>query len=169
MHGVSPGREAYHPLDSKHRHGTQGDRHWWKNRLSPDGAWIAFLSPAETGEAHAARVREKDDAKVYGESFIAVEVCNDIDTHMDVVECSTDGSAPTSVDMLETDDNAVWFSAWDVRRVVDVSGEDSYIFASILSSVIRHEPLSAYSIRVDSKGHDSGQRTYIGRLRMGHS
>ncbi|KAJ7347016.1 Alpha/Beta hydrolase protein [Mycena albidolilacea] len=274
--------------------------------LSPDGAWIVFLSPAETGEAHAARVKEKDDAKVYGEklglsrillynfatgetselkgvrddlqvesatwspdsseilyrmrqnkgveysempivveriaiagenavpipvatyprspsgqslwlgsghiadlqsyvpsntldartlfvnpvgkpfsdrgegattrlygvsedavrivnmqpglstadgeSFIAVEVCNDIDTHMDVVVCSTDGSPRTSVQMFETDDDAVWFSAWDARRVVDTSGEVSYIFASILSSAIRHEPLNAYSIRVDSKG-----------------
>jgi hypothetical protein len=87
-----------------------------------------------------------------GESFIAVEVCNDIDTHMDVVVCSTDGSARTSVQMFETDEDAVWFSAWDARRVVDASGEVSYIFASILSSAIRHEPLNACSIRVDSKG-----------------
>ncbi|KAF8199808.1 Alpha/Beta hydrolase protein [Mycena galopus ATCC 62051] len=87
-----------------------------------------------------------------GDGFIAVEVCNDTDTHMDVVMCSADGSVRTSCRMFETDDDAVWFSAWDARRVVDESGEVSYIFASILSSAIRHEPLNAYTIRVDSNG-----------------
>ncbi|KAF7357712.1 Peptidase-S9 domain-containing protein [Mycena venus] len=92
------------------------------------------------------------DSNANGEAFIAVEVCNDIDTHMDVVVCSADGGVRTSVRMYETDDEAVWFSAWDSRRVVDASGEVSYIFAAILSSAIRHEPLNAYTIRVDSKG-----------------
>ncbi|KAJ7272079.1 Alpha/Beta hydrolase protein [Mycena haematopus] len=83
-----------------------------------------------------------------GEGFIGVEVCTDIDTHMDVVVCSANGSVRTSVRMFETDEDAVWFSAWDARRVVD----GSYIFAAILSSAIRHEPLNAYTIRVDSNG-----------------
>ncbi|KAJ6489519.1 Alpha/Beta hydrolase protein [Mycena vitilis] len=86
-----------------------------------------------------------------GEAFIAVEVCNDIDTHMDVVVCSAEG-VRTSVTMFETDDDAVWFSAWDAKRIVDASGEVSYIFAAILSSAIRHEPLNAWTIRVDGKG-----------------
>ncbi|KAJ6594296.1 Alpha/Beta hydrolase protein [Mycena capillaripes] len=85
------------------------------------------------------------------EGYIAVEVCNDIDTHMDVVVCSADG-VRTAVTMFETDDDAVWFSAWDARRVVDASGDVSYIFAAILSSAIRHEPPNAYTIRVDAKG-----------------
>ncbi|KAJ7045897.1 Alpha/Beta hydrolase protein [Mycena alexandri] len=87
-----------------------------------------------------------------GDGFIAVEVCNDIDTHMDVVVSSRNGSVRTSVKMFETDEDAVWFSAWDARRVVDASGEVSYIFAATLSSAIRNEPLNAWSIRVDSKG-----------------
>ncbi|KAJ6498941.1 Alpha/Beta hydrolase protein [Mycena sanguinolenta] len=87
-----------------------------------------------------------------GEGFIAVEVCKDVDTHMDVVVCSANGSVRTSVQMFKTDEDAVWFSAWDARRVVDASGDVSYIFASILSSAIRHEPLNAYTIRVGSDG-----------------
>jgi dipeptidyl aminopeptidase/acylaminoacyl peptidase len=86
-----------------------------------------------------------------GEGFIAVEVCNDIDTHMDVVVCSAKG-VRKSVTIFETDDDAIWFSAWDAKRVVDASGEVSYVFAAILSSSIRHEPLNAWTIRVDSKG-----------------
>ncbi|KAK7023922.1 peptidase-S9 domain-containing protein [Favolaschia claudopus] len=87
-----------------------------------------------------------------GKGFIAVEVCNDIDTHMDVVVCSAEGDVRTTVKMFETEDDAIWFSAWDARRVVDSSGEVTYLFACILSSAIRHEPLNAYTIRVDSKG-----------------
>ncbi|KAF7376472.1 Peptidase-S9 domain-containing protein [Mycena sanguinolenta] len=87
-----------------------------------------------------------------GEGFIAVEVCKDVDTHMDVVVCSANGSVRISVRMFETDEDAVWFSAWDARRVVDASGGVSYIFASILSSAIRHEPLNAYTIRVAADG-----------------
>ncbi|KAJ7187868.1 Alpha/Beta hydrolase protein [Mycena filopes] len=87
-----------------------------------------------------------------GDAFIAVEVCNDIDTHMDVVVCSADGTVRTSVKMFETEEDAVWFSAWDAKRVVDASGEVSYIFAASLSSATRGEPLNAWSIRVDSKG-----------------
>ncbi|KAJ7141388.1 Alpha/Beta hydrolase protein [Mycena epipterygia] len=86
-----------------------------------------------------------------GEGFIAVEVCNDIDTHIDVVVCSAEG-VRTVFAMFETHDDAVWFSAWDAKRVVDASGDVSYIFAAILSSAIRHEPLNAWTIRVDSKG-----------------
>ncbi|KAJ7105419.1 Alpha/Beta hydrolase protein [Mycena crocata] len=86
-----------------------------------------------------------------GEAFIAVEVCNDIDTHMDVVVCSAEG-VRTTVTMFETNDDAVWFSAWDAKRVVDASGEVSYVFAAILSSSIRHEPPNAWTVRVDSKG-----------------
>ncbi|KAJ7217689.1 Alpha/Beta hydrolase protein [Mycena pura] len=86
-----------------------------------------------------------------GEGFIAVEVCNDIDTHMDVIVCSAAG-VRTSVCMFKTHDDAVWFSAWDAKRVVDASGNVTYIFAAILSSAIRHEPLNAWTIRVDTKG-----------------
>ncbi|KAJ7091858.1 Alpha/Beta hydrolase protein [Mycena belliarum] len=86
-----------------------------------------------------------------GEGFIAVEVCNDIDTHMDIIVCSADG-VRKSLTMFETDDDAVWFSAWDAKRVVGDSGEVSYIFAAILSSAIRHEPPNAWTVRVDSKG-----------------
>ncbi|KAJ7071980.1 Alpha/Beta hydrolase protein [Mycena amicta] len=88
-----------------------------------------------------------------GEGFIAVEVCNDLDTHMDVVICSRDGKVVNSVRMFETHDDAVWFSAWDAKRIVDAqTGEVSYLFASILSSAIRHEPLNAWTIRVNTKG-----------------
>ncbi|KAJ7693377.1 Alpha/Beta hydrolase protein [Mycena rosella] len=90
-------------------------------------------------------------ATANGEAFIAVEVCNDIDTHMDVVICSAEG-VRTSVTMFETHDDAIWFSAWDAKRIVDASGEVSYVFAAILSSAIRHEPLNAWSICVNSKG-----------------
>ncbi|KAJ6521953.1 Alpha/Beta hydrolase protein [Mycena vulgaris] len=90
-----------------------------------------------------------DNADVEG--FIAVEVCNDIDTHMDVVVCSAEG-VRTSVTMFETHDDAVWFSAWDAKRVVDAAGEVSYVFAAILSSAIRHEPPNAWTIRADTKG-----------------
>jgi dipeptidyl aminopeptidase/acylaminoacyl peptidase len=92
------------------------------------------------------------DGNAGGEGFIAVEVCNDIDTHMDVVVCSAHGGVRTSIKMFETDDDALWFSAWDARRVVDASGTVSYVFAAVLSSAIRHEPPNAWTIRVDSKG-----------------
>ncbi|KAJ6625782.1 Alpha/Beta hydrolase protein [Mycena sp. CBHHK59/15] len=85
------------------------------------------------------------------EGLIAVEVCNDIDTHMDVVACSADGVCKTFT-LFETDDDAIWFSAWDAKRVVDASGDVSYIFAAVLSSAIRHEPPNAWTVRLDSKG-----------------
>ncbi|KAJ7745449.1 Alpha/Beta hydrolase protein [Mycena maculata] len=90
-------------------------------------------------------------ANTDGESFLAVEVCKDIDTHMDVVVCSADGVRVVST-IFKTDDDAIWFSAWDAKRVVDAAGEVSYIFAAILSSATRYEPPNAFTIRVDSKG-----------------
>ncbi|KAJ7451763.1 Alpha/Beta hydrolase protein [Mycena galericulata] len=86
-----------------------------------------------------------------GEGFIAIEVCNDIDTHIDVVVSSA-GGVRTALTMFETHDDAIWFSAWDAKRVVDAVGDVSYIFAAILSSAIRHEPPNAWIFRVDSKG-----------------
>ncbi|KAJ7041032.1 Alpha/Beta hydrolase protein [Mycena alexandri] len=108
--------------------------------------------PTNTLDARALLGNRPGATNVEGEGFIAVEVCNDVDTHMDVVVCSADGSVHTTVQMFQTEDDVVWFSARDAKRIVDASGEVSYIFAAILSSAIRHEPLNAWTICVDSKG-----------------
>ncbi|KAJ7646932.1 Alpha/Beta hydrolase protein [Roridomyces roridus] len=101
------------------------------------------------------------DTSGSGEGFIAIEVCNDVDTHMDVVVCSADG-ARTTLTIFETDDDAIWFSAWDAKRVVDpTSGDVSYIFAAILSSAIRHEPPNAWTIRVDINGRLRNARKVV--------
>nr|GAT60594.1 predicted protein [Mycena chlorophos] len=96
---------------------------------------------------------EHGDSNHDGDGFIAVEVCNDLDTSMHVIICSRDGAVRKSVCMFETKDDAVWFSAWDAKRIVHrETGEVSHLFATILSSAIRHEPLNAYTIRVDTSG-----------------
>ncbi|KAF7315808.1 Peptidase-S9 domain-containing protein [Mycena indigotica] len=96
---------------------------------------------------------EPGDDNSEQQGFIAVEVCNDLDTHIDVVTCSKDNQVRRSVRLFETKDDAVWFSAWDTKRLVEAeTGQVSYAFATILSSAIRHEPLNAYTFRINTDG-----------------
>ncbi|KAJ7282863.1 Alpha/Beta hydrolase protein [Mycena rebaudengoi] len=112
-----------------------------------DKTFTAGVDGSERRDNKAVR-RPLDPAE---EGLIAVEVCNDIDTHMDVVVCSAEG-VRTSFTLFETQEDAIWFSAWDAKRVVDASGNVSYIFAAVLSSSIRHEPPNAWTIRLDADG-----------------
>jgi hypothetical protein len=85
---------------------------------------------------------------LHGGGMIAVEICSGVDTHIDVVSVDGDGSMKTQFTLFRTHDDAVWFGAWDARRVADNQGNMSYVFAGVLSSGIRHEPPNIWAGRV---------------------
>jgi hypothetical protein len=41
--------------------------------------------------------------------------------------------------LIQTEEDAIWFFAWDARRAVDGNGNVSYVCATVLSSGVRHE------------------------------
>lgn len=87
-----------------------------------------------------------DDLK--GQGMVAVEVCSDVDTHIDVVSFSAGGGAKMLFKLFRTYEDAIWFGAWDARRVIGDHGGISYVFAAVLSSGTRHEPPNVWAGRV---------------------
>lgn len=85
------------------------------------------------------------------EGIIAVEVCSKVDTNIDVVSLTPDG-VKTSFTLFQTNDDAIWFGAWDAKRAVDATtGDVSYVFAAVLSSGVRHEPPNVWAGRVSGQ------------------
>lgn len=83
-----------------------------------------------------------------GGGMVAVEVCTGVDTHIDIVSIDSDGSMAIQGTLFRTHDDAVWFGAWDAKRVIDGDGNTSYVFAGVLSSGIKHEPPNVWAGRV---------------------
>ncbi|KAF7321936.1 Peptidase-S9 domain-containing protein [Mycena kentingensis (nom. inval.)] len=88
-----------------------------------------------------------------GEGFIAIEVCNDLDTHVDVVVTSSaaGGQARKSVQLFETNDDAVWFSAWDAKRIVDSESGEGVLCVRVRAEL--GDPPRAAQRRVKVSSH----------------
>ncbi|GLB42140.1 putative WD40-like Beta Propeller Repeat [Lyophyllum shimeji] len=86
---------------------------------------------------------------------VGVEVCSDVDTNIDIVSFDEDTQElEKRVTIFQTQQEAIWFGAWDAKRVVDDAGNVSYVFAAVLSSGVRHEPLNVWSRRVSDDGRE---------------
>ena len=86
-------------------------------------------------------------------TMIAVEVCTDVDTRIDVVDFvdDRDGDFKVLSSLFETKgEEAIWFGAWDAKGFVSEENEASFVFAAVLSSGIHHRPPNAWSIRVQA-------------------
>lgn len=97
--------------------------------------------------------------------MIAVEVSSDTDTRIDGISfSSSNGDENKVVDvrqLFQTQDEAIWFGAWDAKRIRNRTGV-SYVFAAVLSSGIRHEAPNVWSVRVDDeKGCCTGRRKQL--------
>ncbi|KIK68676.1 hypothetical protein GYMLUDRAFT_215460, partial [Collybiopsis luxurians FD-317 M1] len=90
-----------------------------------------------------------------GSGMVAVEVCADVDTHIDAVyfrrspinECRV----PIAVlPIFRTQGDAIWFGAWDAKHAYDpATGKTTMVTAAVLSSGIRNEPPNVWSVRLD--------------------
>jgi hypothetical protein len=78
------------------------------------------------------------------EGMVAVEVCKDVDTNIDVVGFSQDG-IKTLFTLFRTDNDAIWFGAWDAKRVIGDDGTVAYVVAAVLSSAIKHQPPNVWT------------------------
>ncbi|KAK0449851.1 Alpha/Beta hydrolase protein [Desarmillaria tabescens] len=82
--------------------------------------------------------------------MIAVEIATDTDTRIDRLSFSASNDDEYEFHSLFcTQDEAIWFGAWDAKRVRSATGV-SYVFAAVLSSGIRHEAPNVWSVRIDS-------------------
>ncbi|KAJ3782250.1 Alpha/Beta hydrolase protein [Lentinula aff. detonsa] len=88
-----------------------------------------------------------------GESgMIAVEVCSDVDTHIDAVYLHRDESHHlfAVLPLFRTQGEAIWFGAWDAKYAFDsATGKSTIVVAAVLSSGIRNEPPNVWSIRIN--------------------
>ncbi|KAF9467818.1 Alpha/Beta hydrolase protein [Collybia nuda] len=90
----------------------------------------------------------------HGGGVVAVEVCTGVDTRIDIISVNSEGSMAIQGTLFRTHDDAVWFGAWDAKRVVDGDGNTSYVFAGVLSSGIKHEPPNVWAGRVTGEARE---------------
>ena len=132
------------------------------------GARVGSVSPGDGVRAGAVQrlygvtddaVRLVDlggDAEA-GCGYVAVEVSAGLETRIDVVRTSSSGAARTVQTVFRTREDAVWFGAWDVRRVAGASGRPAeFVCAVVRSSGPRHEPPNLYVCRVREEGGGEG-------------
>ncbi|THH14407.1 hypothetical protein EW146_g5925 [Bondarzewia mesenterica] len=81
--------------------------------------------------------------------YVAVEVSAGVDTHIDIVRTTARGGAEVMHTVFATRDDAIWFGAWDARRILGVDGRAEFMFAGVLSSGPRHEPPNVHVCRVE--------------------
>ncbi|KAF9029988.1 alpha/beta-hydrolase [Hymenopellis radicata] len=89
--------------------------------------------------------------------MIAVEVCSDTDTRIDgvVFRSPRNGDEDDVLEVIplfQTQNEAVWFGAWDARRVHTEDGGVVYVCSAVLSSGIRHESPNVWSVTVPARG-----------------
>ncbi|KAJ3823948.1 Alpha/Beta hydrolase protein [Lentinula raphanica] len=95
-------------------------------------------------------------SKHEGSGIIAVEVCSDVDTHIDAVYFHRADSTKScshlyaTLPLFRTQGEAIWFGAWDAKFAYDsATDKTTIVVAAILSSGIRHEPPNLWSIRIN--------------------
>ncbi|KAK0203471.1 Alpha/Beta hydrolase protein [Desarmillaria ectypa] len=92
-----------------------------------------------------------DHSDPTSDGMIAVEIAADTDTRIDGISFSSSKDDEYEIHPLfHTRDEAIWFGAWDAKRVHSATGV-SYMFAAVLSSGIRHEAPNVWSVRVNGK------------------
>ncbi|KAG6840023.1 hypothetical protein C0991_009533 [Blastosporella zonata] len=92
---------------------------------------------------------------------VAVEVCSHVDTHIDIVFLDEPSRKPITI--FRTQDEAIWFNAWDAKMVLDAEGQVSYVVAAVLSSSIRHEPPNVWAGRVGVDAREKGSRIQLSK------
>lgn len=106
--------------------------------------------------------------------IIAVEVCSDVDTHIDAVYLHrNDESMPDNIPSLAilplfyTQGDAIWFGAWDAKHAHDsATGKPTIVVAAVLSSGIRNEPPNVWSVRIDENQYTQSARTTPVRCKL---
>ncbi|KAF9500700.1 alpha/beta-hydrolase [Pleurotus eryngii] len=79
---------------------------------------------------------------------VAIEVSVGVDTNIDIARFeSRKGDTQEIFTLFKTNADAVWFGAWDARRVTDEEGNSSYVAAVVLSSGERHQPPNVWAGR----------------------
>ncbi|ETW78103.1 hypothetical protein HETIRDRAFT_454145 [Heterobasidion irregulare TC 32-1] len=92
-----------------------------------------------------------------GCGYVAVEVSAGLETRIDVVRASSSGAARTVQTVFRTREDAVWFGAWDARRVAGADGRPAeFVCAVVRSSGPRHEPPNLYVCRAREGGGGEG-------------
>ncbi|KAJ4464838.1 Alpha/Beta hydrolase protein [Lentinula lateritia] len=98
-----------------------------------------------------------------GSGMIAVEVCSDVDTHIDAVYLHRNNSTPKDnylfavLPLFRTQGDAIWFGAWDAKYAHDsATGKTTVVVAAVLSSGILNEPPNVWSIRIDENMETKG-------------
>ncbi|SJK98695.1 uncharacterized protein ARMOST_01964 [Armillaria ostoyae] len=98
--------------------------------------------------------------------MIAVEIASDTDTRIDGISFSSSKIDEYEIHSLfRTQDEAIWFGAWDAKRVRSAIGV-SYVFAAVLSSGIRHEAPNVWSVRIDDNKRCCGGSSLGSGIRM---
>lgn len=105
---------------------------------------------------------------------IAVEVCSDVDTHIDAVYLHrNDDSMPDNspdfaiLPLFRTQGDAIWFGAWDAKHAYDsATGKTTMVVAAVLSSGIRNEPPNVWSVRIDETKHNQPPRNTPVRCKL---
>ena len=77
------------------------------------------------------------------DSLVAVEVASGLDTRVDII-----GSEGKAFTIFETDEDAITYMTWDIKRV----GEGRYVFAALRSSGVRGEPENVWSGTANGAG-----------------
>ncbi|KAJ3905515.1 Alpha/Beta hydrolase protein [Lentinula edodes] len=98
-----------------------------------------------------------------GSGMIAVEVCSDVDTHIDAVYLHRNNSTPKDnylfavLPLFRTQGDAIWFGAWDTKYAYDsATDKTTVVVAAVLSSGILNEPPNVWSVRIDENMETRG-------------
>lgn len=143
--------------------GTAGDRYMqesWRRDVDDRPHGVAQGCRGSGGGSHTLYGQTEDAVRIVNMTsknhdpqdggMIAVEVCSDVDTHIDVV--SFEGNTmKTLFTLFQTQEDAIWFGAWDATRTIDGNGNVSYICVAVLSSGLRHEPPNVWACRVSGE------------------
>ncbi|TFK32017.1 Alpha/Beta hydrolase protein [Crucibulum laeve] len=146
--------EPHNSLDARTLFGQRIDQNW---RVDKSAKRVAKLYGVTEDAVRIVNL----GASSAGDGMVAVEVCKDVDTHIDVVLFSKH-DVKTLFTLFQTNEEAIWFGAWDAKKVLTESGEVSFVFAAVLSSGIRHQPPNVWAGRV--VGSNGG--TVLEKLRL---
>jgi hypothetical protein len=98
-----------------------------------------------------------------GGYFLAVEVSFGVDTRIDIVRLHPTPEIERTI--FRTSGNAIWFGAWDARRVVEANNKVHYVFAGVLSSGPRHEPPNLWTVKTSEEAGEEKMTKLSNHLR----
>ncbi|KAI0322906.1 Alpha/Beta hydrolase protein [Amylostereum chailletii] len=81
-------------------------------------------------------------------AYIAVEVSSGVDSHIDIVQTlAGEREGEVIKTIFSTNEDAIWFGAWDAACIRQQGGDLEFVFAAVLSSGPRHEEPNMYAYR----------------------